>query len=136
MSQIDTVRSTRPGVGVPGRSDVNPHRSPLTPIRTPVRTIPTKAAVQDFGLTSPEAFDQADAIHSVAGPDLAKLEGMSGEQMLSELSRIEHHLFGSMRESHDPDHQSSIQAGLTIVSETIRRLRLVHGGLAALVIKP
>ncbi|WP_284178533.1 hypothetical protein [Rhabdaerophilum sp. SD176] len=136
MSQIDTVRNPRPGVSVPGRSEVNTARPSVIPARTPARSIPTRAAVHEFGLASPEPFEQPDAIHAVAGPDLAKLEGMSGEQMLAELSRIEHHLLGSLRDAKDPDQHSSLQAGLTIVSETIRRLRLVHGGLAALVIKP
>lgn len=75
------------------------------------------------------------AIGLVSDADLETVSGIGGERLLSELSRIEIQLMDRFGSTRDPDLRGSLDAGLSMIGETVRRLRLVHGGHDALVLK-
>lgn len=78
--------------------------------------------------------DGLPSVGSVQEADIAPLEALSADQLLFELSRIDLGLRDQKSQLSDPDLAQSFDIGLTMITETIRRLRLMHSGQDALVI--
>lgn len=136
MSQIDTVRVSRPTPGAARRSETVPPRLRVAEAR-PVQGLAIVAPPDlDTAREATLPVDSLGSVHAVAASDLERLAGLHHDQLIGELIGIEHDLRGSIEVTEDEELRSSLETGLMAIGETIRRLRLVHQGIAALVLKP
>jgi hypothetical protein len=81
-----------------------------------------------------EAAARLPAVGSVPAADLEPIVAMTGDQLVGELARIDLLLKDKLHATEDPAMQASLTTGLAMIGESLRRLRLVHGGHDALVV--
>jgi hypothetical protein len=83
----------------------------------------------------PAQSQDLESVLAISAPDLERLEGMTREQMFAQLIQIEHQLKAKSATTQDPDMRLSLDTGLQMITETIRRMHLINSGVAALVVK-
>ena len=135
MSQIDTYQVSRPTLGTANRAEAGIVRA-RTPELGPIQgrndkqdTLPERSPL------APAQGQELESVLAVSAPDLEWLEGMTREQMFAQLLHIEHGLMAKVSATHDPDLRLSLETGLQMIQETIRRLHLINNGVDALVVK-
>lgn len=135
MSQIDTYRIARPSLGTTSRPEAGLARLRATEI-PPARALAgLKETVPERSQTTSLEQPELESVLAISAPDLERLEGMSREQMFAQLVHIEHGLKTKVSTTQDPDMRLSLETGLQMIQETMRRMHLVHSGVAALVLK-
>jgi hypothetical protein len=135
MSHIDTYRVARPTLGTVNRPEAGivrartPELPPIQGRRDMQETLPERSPL------APAQGQELESVLAVSAPDLERLEGMTREQMFAQLVHIEHGLMAKVSATPDPDLRLSLETGLQMIQETIRRLHLINNGVAALVVK-
>lgn len=135
MSHIDTFRIARPAFGTANRPETGLARSrpqELPPVRGRGEMHET---LREQGSPVPAQGQDLESVLAISAPDLERLESMSREQMFAQLVHIEQGLKAKVAATQDTDMRLSLETGLQMIGETIRRIHLINSGIAALVVK-
>lgn len=135
MSHIDTSRIARPAFGTANRPEAGlarPRPQELPPVRGRNEMQET---LREQSPLAPAQGQDLESVLAISAPDLERLEGMSRDQMFAQLVHIEHGLKAKVAATQDPDMRLSLETGLQMIGETIRRMHLINSGVAALVVK-